>query len=52
MAEQKVLFIFIDGLGSGDPAVNPLSDTSRFPSLGKPLTDCTATEAERKEKRA
>jgi hypothetical protein len=31
-----VLFVFVDGLGLGsnDPAVNPLEDHARFPNLG------------------
>ncbi|MBC8207105.1 MAG: peptidase [Kiritimatiellales bacterium] len=42
-----VLFVFIDGLGLGsnDPAVNPLADTQRFPTLGKLLADSVPLDA-------
>lgn len=38
-SDLKILFVFIDGfgLGSDDPAVNPLADIQRFPTLGKML---------------
>jgi hypothetical protein len=46
--EQKVLFVFIDGLGLGsdDPAVNPLADRSRFPTLGKLLDQSIPLDAQ------
>ena len=42
----KILFLFIDGLGLGsnDPAVNPLRDP-RFPNLGKLLNGATPIDA-------
>jgi hypothetical protein len=43
---MKILFIFVDGLGIGsdDPAVNPLQD-ERYPALGKLLSDAVALDA-------
>lgn len=37
--KQKVLFVFIDGLGLGsdDPSINPLAEHDRFPTLGRIL---------------
>lgn len=48
MSEQKVLFVFIDGLGMGtdDPAVNPLAEPGRFPMLGKLLGEAVALDAQ------
>jgi hypothetical protein len=42
-----ILFVFVDGLGLGlnDPAVNPLADRSRFPSLGKILRQSIPLDA-------
>lgn len=46
--KQKVLFVFIDGfgLGSDDPAVNPLADRSYFPNLGKMLNSSVPLDAQ------
>ncbi len=43
----KILFVFVDGLGLGsdDPAVNPLADTQKFPNLGKLLADSIPLDA-------
>lgn len=43
----KILFVFVDGLGLGsdDPAVNPLADTQRFPTLGKMLANSVPLDA-------
>lgn len=43
----KILFVFVDGLGlgSGDPAINPLADTQKFPNLGKLLADSIPLDA-------
>jgi len=45
--EQKVLFVFIDGLGLGsdDPTVNPLADHSSFPTLGKMMAESIPLDA-------
>ncbi len=42
-----ILFVFIDGLGLGseDPAVNPLADRARFAALGKLLADSVPLDA-------
>ena len=47
-SDLKILFVFIDGLGLGsnDPAVNPLADTQRFPTLGKILAESTPLDAQ------
>jgi len=39
MEKQKILFVFVDGLGLGsdDPAVNPLANRERFPELVRML---------------
>jgi 2,3-bisphosphoglycerate-independent phosphoglycerate mutase len=41
--EQKILFIFIDGLGLGssEPTINLLADRERFPTLGRLLDEST-----------
>jgi 2,3-bisphosphoglycerate-independent phosphoglycerate mutase len=46
VSRLKIIFIFVDGLGigSGDPALNPLRDP-RFPNLGKLLDDAIALDA-------
>lgn len=46
--EQKILFVFIDGLGLGsdDPAINPLADRSCFPTLGKMLDESIPLDAQ------
>jgi hypothetical protein len=43
----KILFVFVDGLGLGsdDPAVNPLADRTRFPSIGKILGNAVPLDA-------
>lgn len=43
----KILFVFVDGmgLGSNDPAVNPLADRGRFPNIGKLLADSIPLDA-------
>jgi 2,3-bisphosphoglycerate-independent phosphoglycerate mutase len=43
----KILFVFVDGLGmgSGDPAINPLADRERFPNLGKILAQAVPLDA-------
>lgn len=42
-----ILFVFVDGLGLGsdDPAVNPLADRGRFPALGALLDRSIALDA-------
>ncbi len=42
-----ILFVFVDGLGLGsnDPAVNPLADRARFPNLGKILAQSIPLDA-------
>jgi hypothetical protein len=44
--ELKVIFVFVDGLGIGsdDPAANPLKD-SRFPNLGNLLANAIPLDA-------
>ena len=48
MAGQKIIFVFVDGLGIGpeDPAVNPLADRARFPTLGRMLAESVALDAQ------
>lgn len=43
----KILFVFVDGLGLGsdDPAINPLADTQKFPNLGKLLKNSIPLDA-------
>jgi hypothetical protein len=43
----KILFVFIDGLGLGsdDPAINPLADRTHFPNLGKMLENSVPLDA-------
>ncbi|MBI9019932.1 MAG: alkaline phosphatase family protein [Verrucomicrobia bacterium] len=44
---MKILFVFVDGLGLGsnDPAVNPLADRDRFPNIGKLLENSVPLDA-------
>lgn len=43
----KILFVFVDGLGLGsaDPAVNPLAERSRFPALEEILSRSVPLDA-------
>lgn len=43
----KILFVFVDGLGIGsdDPAINPLAETEKFPNLGKLLKNSIPLDA-------
>lgn len=43
----KILFVFVDGLGLGsdDPAINPMADRNRFPNLGKILEQSVPLDA-------
>jgi hypothetical protein len=43
----KILFVFVDGLGLGsaDPAVNPLADIQAFPHLGNMLAQSLPLDA-------
>lgn len=42
-----ILFVFVDGLGIGsnDPAVNPLADTQKLPNLGRILENSIPLDA-------
>lgn len=44
---MKILFVFVDGLGIGsdDPAVNPLADRTHFPNIGKLLAESIPLDA-------
>lgn len=46
--KQKILFVFIDGLGLGsdDPAVNPLANRKRLPHLAGLLADSIPLDAQ------
>lgn len=48
MAGQKILFVFIDGLGLGsdDPTVNPLACSGQFYTLKKMLADSVPLDAQ------
>jgi len=46
-SELKILFVFVDGLGLGsaDPAINPLADAQAFPRLARMLMQSIPLDA-------